>query len=142
MSLRGPETKASVAAIPQDAEFVGIQFRLGAFMPQLPARSTRRRSIDCPMPDPVVLAGLLGLAIPRLRERRVFVDGSCARAAGARDRPAILGTHRTAVDTALDGLSRRAIGQIERASGPWSSSNKARHCRRSPRALATPTRRT
>src|SRR5919201_1189079 len=36
MIIRGPETRASIAEIPQDAEFVGIQFRLGAFMPQFP----------------------------------------------------------------------------------------------------------
>jgi hypothetical protein len=33
MTVRGPETKAWIAGIPQDADFVGIQFRLGAFMP-------------------------------------------------------------------------------------------------------------
>ena len=34
--LRGPETKASVVQIPQDAEFFGIEFKLGAFIPALP----------------------------------------------------------------------------------------------------------
>jgi Helix-turn-helix domain len=33
--VRGPETKASVVEIPQDAEFVGIEFKLGTFMPAL-----------------------------------------------------------------------------------------------------------
>ena len=36
LSLRGPETKASPAPIPEDAEFLGIIFRHGAFMPRLP----------------------------------------------------------------------------------------------------------
>src|SRR5207249_4887208 len=36
LTVRGPETKASVTPIPEDAEFLGIQFRLGAFMPGLP----------------------------------------------------------------------------------------------------------
>ena len=36
VTVRGPETKASAAPVPQDAEFLGIQFRLGAFMPALP----------------------------------------------------------------------------------------------------------
>lgn len=35
-TIRGPETKASPAPIPQDAEFFGITFRLGTFMPRLP----------------------------------------------------------------------------------------------------------
>jgi hypothetical protein len=36
LSLRGPETKASPAPIPEDAEFLGIIFRHGTFMPDLP----------------------------------------------------------------------------------------------------------
>jgi len=36
LSIRGPETKASPAPIPEDAEFLGIIFRHGMFMPQLP----------------------------------------------------------------------------------------------------------
>jgi AraC-like DNA-binding protein len=35
-SIRGPETRASPAPIPQDAEFIGIIFKRGTFMPQLP----------------------------------------------------------------------------------------------------------
>jgi AraC-like DNA-binding protein len=36
LSLRGPETKASPAPIPEDAEFLGIIFKHGTFMPRLP----------------------------------------------------------------------------------------------------------
>jgi hypothetical protein len=36
LSLRGPETKASPAPIPEDAEFLGITFKHGLFMPALP----------------------------------------------------------------------------------------------------------
>lgn len=35
VTIRGPETRATVMPIPVDAEFFGIQFRLGAFMPDL-----------------------------------------------------------------------------------------------------------
>ncbi len=38
LTVRGPETKATPAPIPEDAEFFGIVFRLGTFMPHLPAR--------------------------------------------------------------------------------------------------------
>lgn len=37
-SIRGPETKASNAPIPEDAEFLGIVFKRGAFMPRLPKK--------------------------------------------------------------------------------------------------------
>jgi AraC-like DNA-binding protein len=33
--VRGPESKASIVPIPQAAEFIGIEFKLGTFMPAL-----------------------------------------------------------------------------------------------------------
>ena len=36
LSIRGPETMASPAPIPEDAEFIGIIFKHGVFMPPLP----------------------------------------------------------------------------------------------------------
>lgn len=36
LSVRGPETYASPAPIPEDAEFLGIAFKHGVFMPQIP----------------------------------------------------------------------------------------------------------
>lgn len=36
---RGPETKASQADFPADAEFFGITFKLGTFMPHLPVKT-------------------------------------------------------------------------------------------------------
>ncbi len=39
ITVRGPETKATPAPIPVDAEFIGFVFKLGTFMPHLPARN-------------------------------------------------------------------------------------------------------
>ena len=39
IAVRGPETVASMAEVPDDAEFFGIIFKLGTFMPHLPARN-------------------------------------------------------------------------------------------------------
>ncbi|MBI4779765.1 MAG: helix-turn-helix transcriptional regulator [Oscillatoriophycideae cyanobacterium NC_groundwater_1537_Pr4_S-0.65um_50_18] len=39
LTLRGPETKATPAPCPANAEFLGIQFKLGTFMPHLPVSS-------------------------------------------------------------------------------------------------------
>lgn len=36
LSVRGPETLASPAPVPEDAEFLGITFKHGVYMPQLP----------------------------------------------------------------------------------------------------------
>lgn len=39
IAARGPETKASEADFPADAEFLGITFKLGTFMPHLPLKA-------------------------------------------------------------------------------------------------------
>lgn len=36
LSVRGPETQASPAPVPENAEFFGITFKHGVFMPQMP----------------------------------------------------------------------------------------------------------
>lgn len=48
LSLRGPETKASPAPIPNDAEFLGIVFRHGTFMPNLPVSKLVDHEIHLP----------------------------------------------------------------------------------------------
>jgi hypothetical protein len=45
LTLRGPETKASTAPIPQHAEFFGIVFSHGTFMPDLPPGRLVDRSL-------------------------------------------------------------------------------------------------
>jgi AraC-like DNA-binding protein len=37
--VRGPETAASIVEIPQDAEFLGMEFKLGTFMPALTVKT-------------------------------------------------------------------------------------------------------
>lgn len=43
MTLRGPETKSSLADCPADGEWVAIRFALGTFMPGLPPGALRDR---------------------------------------------------------------------------------------------------
>jgi AraC-like DNA-binding protein len=45
LTVRGPETKATTLPIPANAEFFGVQFRLGAFMPDLPVLSLVDREL-------------------------------------------------------------------------------------------------
>ena len=49
-TVRGPETKATPADCPADAEFFGIVFKLGAYMPQLPLRKLLDRN-DATLPE-------------------------------------------------------------------------------------------
>lgn len=48
-TVRGPETKATPADYPADAEFFGIVFKVGTFMPQLPLGKLRDRN-DATLP--------------------------------------------------------------------------------------------
>lgn len=48
LTVRGPETKASPAPFPEAAEFFGITFRHGAFMPYLPASSLVDGAVNLP----------------------------------------------------------------------------------------------
>ncbi|MFT3891177.1 MAG: helix-turn-helix transcriptional regulator [Anaerolineales bacterium] len=48
LSIRGPETKASLAPIPTDAEFLGIIFKHGMFMPNLPGSKLVDTEIHLP----------------------------------------------------------------------------------------------
>lgn len=49
LTVRGPETKATLAHCPADAEFLGIIFKFGAFMPNLPAGMViDRRDVNLP----------------------------------------------------------------------------------------------
>jgi hypothetical protein len=117
MTVRGPETAASVAVIPADADFVGIQFRLGAFMPQFPLDALVDRSIDLPGAG----SGSFWLdssvwQFPNFENAHVFVERLvrqglllCETEPGSSERTA----QRRSVRST--GLSRRAIRQIERA---------------------------
>jgi AraC-like DNA-binding protein len=48
VTVRGPETKAGLAPIPKDAEFFGIHFSHGTFMPILPLPRLVDRSMTLP----------------------------------------------------------------------------------------------
>jgi hypothetical protein len=48
LTVRGPETKASQSPIPEEADFFGIVFKHGAFMPDLPTGTLVDAPIDLP----------------------------------------------------------------------------------------------
>jgi hypothetical protein len=117
MTVRGPETKASIAAIPRDAEFVGIQFRLGAFMPQFPLDRLVDRWIDLPG----AASGSFWLdssawQFPEFENADDFVDRLVRQGLLVREVDHC-SSERTAQRRTLrsTGLTRRAIRQIERA---------------------------
>ena len=48
LTVRGPETRATITLIPEDAEFFGVQFRLGAWAPVLPADQLINNGLTLP----------------------------------------------------------------------------------------------
>src|SRR5262245_65702974 len=49
LTVRGPETKATAIDCPAEGEWLGIRFRLGTFMPQLPvANLLDRQDVTLP----------------------------------------------------------------------------------------------
>ena len=50
LTVRGPETRASIAECPADGEWIGIHFKLGTFMPLLSNLALRDRN-DATLPD-------------------------------------------------------------------------------------------
>jgi hypothetical protein len=126
LTLRGPETRATTASIPQDAVFFGIQFSHGAFMPGLPPGQLVDRSFTATPAgkDSVWLDGCR-IELPDPENADAFVErlvsaGVLAHdpvaAAAVRGEPAALSTRSIERRVArATGLTRGAIRQIRRA---------------------------
>lgn len=76
LTVRGPETQASSAPFPEDAEFFGIVLKLGTFMPHLLPRNLLNRR-DATLPEATGQSfWLLGMAwqLPNFDNADTFVD--------------------------------------------------------------------
>jgi AraC-like DNA-binding protein len=76
LTFRGPETKATSADYPPDAEFFGIVLKLGTYMPHLPPTHLLDRK-DMTLPEATSQSfWLLGMAwqIPTFENADTFVD--------------------------------------------------------------------
>lgn len=61
LTVRGPETKATMADCPAEGEWVGVQFRLGTVMPLFPGNLLRDRQ---------------DVTLPSASRRRFYLNGS------------------------------------------------------------------
>jgi hypothetical protein len=114
LTVRGPETKATTAPIPQDAEFFGIQFNLGTFMPTLDLRQLTDRSLTLP-PASSTSFWLDGSAwdLPGPDNADVFVDRLVRAGLLVHDPVA-----SAAVQDEVEGLSTRSVERrVARATG-------------------------
>lgn len=127
ITARGPESRASKADFPADAEFFGIVFKLGTFMPDLPVRSLRDRQ-DAPLPEASSNSFWLhGSAweLPTFENVDVFVGKLSRQGLLVRDPVVEAAIHGHTPDMSIrslqyrflqaTGLTHRTIQQIDRA---------------------------
>jgi Helix-turn-helix domain len=114
VTLRGPETRASTAPVPTDAEFFGITFSAGTYIPQLDMRLLVDRGVTLPAAsDTAFWLDGSTWELPKPDNADVFVD-RLVRAG--------LLVHDPVVPEALHddvaGLSRRSMERrVVRATG-------------------------
>jgi hypothetical protein len=114
LTVLGPETTATTAPIPEDAEFFGIRFSLGTFMPRLPPGQLVDR----------------GVTLPPATKRSVRLDGYRLELPGRDDVDAFVAklvrtgllehdpVPQAAVHGPVDGLSARSLERrVSRATG-------------------------
>ena len=87
LTLRGPETKATVLDCPAEGEWVAIRFKLGTFMPELLPRVLRDQN-DVVLPDASSRSFWLNGSVwqyPNFENAEVFVQRLAKAGAIARD---------------------------------------------------------
>jgi hypothetical protein len=127
ITARGPETKASEADFPADAEFFGITFKLGSFMPHLPLKTLLDRQ-DATLPEASSNSFWLhGSAweLPTFENADVFVDRLIRQGILVRDPVVEVAIQGHTPDMSIrslqyrflqaTGLTHKTIQQIERA---------------------------
>jgi AraC-like DNA-binding protein len=126
LTVRGPETKATVTPIPADAEFFGIVFSLGTFMPAVPLAGLVDQAVTLPAAAPgtvwldgsrreIPTAGNADVFVDRLvRQGLLVCDPVVAESLQADvDRPSKRTLQRRVARAT--GLTRSTITQIARA---------------------------
>lgn len=114
LSVRGPETTATATRIPEDAEFFGIRFRLGAYMPSLPPGHLVDRTLTLPQAtrSSFWLDGT-AWALPGPDNADVFVDRLVRAGLVVHDPVAAAALHGD-----VTGLSTRSVERrVARATG-------------------------
>lgn len=125
-TLKGAETRAKVAPVPADAEFVGIQFHHGCFMPHFPMHELTNGgfNLDNASDRRFWLRGS-AFAFPDFEDAELFIDRLVKTGEVVKDPLVKAVLDDEPVDTSLRTVQRRfvkvmgltpnALKQIERA---------------------------
>jgi hypothetical protein len=126
VNVRGPETKATSLPIPQNAEFLGIQFRAGAFMPILPMEDLVDRSVTLPVASSKTFwLNSSAIEVPEYQDLEAFVERLVRGGHLVREPLVELALHGPVKDVSrrsvqrrfrrATGLTQAAFRQIQRA---------------------------
>ena len=130
LTVRGPETRATAMPIPRDAEFFGIDFSAGTFLPGLPPGRLVDRAVTLPGDDRSLWLDGSTWEHPNLDTADVFVD-RLVRAGLLVHDPVVA----EALQGDVDGFSGRSLERrVARATGL--SRGATRRIRRAERAVA------
>ena len=126
-TVRGPETRATPADLPAEAEWLGITFQLGTFLPHLPPGGLLDRE-DVNLPEETGNSFWLGGStweIPTYENADTFVDRLVRAELLVRDPLVEDVIHEVPLDLSpralqyrfqrATGLTRKAVQQIQRA---------------------------
>ena len=127
LTVRGPETKATPADVPADAEWLGITFKLGTFLPDfLPGSLLNRLDVNLPESNgkSFWLCGSMW-EFPTYENADIFVDRLVRAELLMRDPLVEDVLHEAPLDLSpralqyrfqrATGLTRKAVQQIQRA---------------------------
>jgi hypothetical protein len=116
VTVRGPESKASIVPVPPDAEFFGIEFSLGTYMPALPLRQLVDRSIPFDVDEMYApTAANVDAFVDELARAGLLVHDPVVAAAMRGDACGLSVRSLERRVARATGLTRGAIRQIRRA---------------------------
>jgi hypothetical protein len=126
LTVRGPETKATLAYCPPGAEHFGMYFKMGSFMPYLPTSQFRDGYVT--LPESVGKSFWLNGSswqIPEYENLEIFVDRLVREGLLIREPVVHAALQGSSIDLSarstqrrflqVTGLTRGAISQIDRA---------------------------
>ena len=125
-TVRGPETKATSADLPADAEWLGITFQLGAFLPDFPPGGLLdRQDMNLPAAEKTFWLGGSSWEFPTFENADTFVERLARAELLVRDPLVDEVLRETPLDLSpralqyrfqrATGLTRKAVQQIQRA---------------------------
>jgi AraC-like DNA-binding protein len=129
LTLRGPETKATMADCPADGEWLGIRFKLGTFIPAfLPGNLLDRRDVTLPGASTHAFS-LNGSAweYPSFENADVFVSRLARRGVIARDSIVDAVMHERPQTLSLRSTQRHFLRATGMTCSTWLQIERARH---------------